>query len=53
MTTREEAIFYCKSFKNTIEDYPFHDSNWALMRHSENKKTFAYIYERMFKIPLL
>jgi predicted DNA-binding protein (MmcQ/YjbR family) len=50
MTTREEAIFYCNSFENVIEDYPFHDSNWALMRHSENKKTFACIYERMDQI---
>ncbi len=44
MTTREEVIFYCKSFKNVIEDYPFHDNNWTLMRHSGNKKTFACIY---------
>jgi len=45
MLTRDEAIFYCKLFENVIEDYPFHDSNWALMRHVSNKKTFACIYE--------
>ena len=50
MTTREEAIFYCNSLENVIEDYPFHDSNWALMRHAGNKKTFACIYERMDQI---
>lgn len=50
MTTREEAIFYCKSFKIVIEDYPFHDSNWTLMRHSSNKKTFACIYEHQNNI---
>lgn len=46
MVTREEAILYCKSLEDVIEDYPFHDSNWALMRHSGNRKTFACIYER-------
>ena len=45
MTTREEAIKYCKLFENVIEDYPFHDSNWTVMRHSDNKKTFALIYK--------
>lgn len=46
MVTREEAILYCKTFDFVIEDYPFHDSNWTLMRHESNKKTFACIYER-------
>lgn len=46
MVTREEATSYCNSFDDVIEDYPFHDSNWALMRHKNNKKTFACIYER-------
>lgn len=46
MKTREEAIAYCKTFKNVIEDYPFRDANWALMRHKDNKKAFACIYER-------
>jgi predicted DNA-binding protein (MmcQ/YjbR family) len=45
MTTRDEVIYYCKSFSNVIEDYPFHDSNWTLMRHEINKKTFACIYK--------
>ena len=50
MTTRQEAISYCKSFDNVIEDYPFHDNNWTLMRHRENKKTFACIYEHQNNI---
>lgn len=50
MVTREEAITYCKTFKNVMEDYPFHDSNWALMRHKKNNKTFACIYERQDNI---
>lgn len=50
MTTREEVISYCRSFQNVIEDYPFHDSNWALMRHRDNKKTYAFIFEHQNNI---
>ncbi|WP_455716994.1 MmcQ/YjbR family DNA-binding protein [Anaerosporobacter sp.] len=50
MKTREEAIAFCNTFENVIEDYPFHDGNWALMRHKANKKTFACIYERQGNI---
>ncbi len=50
MRLKEEAIAFCSTFKNVMEDYPFHDSNWALMRHKENKKTFACIYERQGNI---
>lgn len=45
MKNREDVILYCKSFDNVVEDYPFHDDNWTLMRHAANKKTFACIYE--------
>ena len=34
------------SFKNVYEDYPFHDSNWCVMRHKGSKKTFALIYNK-------
>lgn len=44
MQTREEAIAYCTGFPDVYEDYPFHDSNWTVMRCRGNKKTFAYIY---------
>ena len=50
MTAREEAIAFCNSFQNVIEDYPFHDSNWALIRHKQNRKTFACIYEHQGNI---
>ena len=50
MQDREEVIQYCKSFRNVMEDYPFHDGNWALMRHVDNMKTFACIYERLGNI---
>ncbi|MBL4953730.1 MmcQ/YjbR family DNA-binding protein [Neobacillus sp. YIM B02564] len=46
MKTREEAIDYCLNLKNTYEDYPFSDKNWTLMRHKDNKKVFAWIFER-------
>lgn len=46
MRTRKEVIEFCMSLKQVYEDYPFHDSNWTLMRHETNKKTFAFIFER-------
>ncbi|MBS7006767.1 MmcQ/YjbR family DNA-binding protein [Anaerostipes sp.] len=46
MRTRDEVIAYCMSLNQVYEDYPFHDSNWTVMRHETNKKTFAYIFER-------
>lgn len=50
MKTREEAITFCKTYKNAIEDYPFHDNNWTLMRHKDNNKSFAAIYEHQGNI---
>lgn len=50
MIERQEAIGYCMQKKEVYEDYPFSDSNWALIRHKSNKKTFACIYEREDKI---
>ena len=41
---RKELIAYCLSLGNVYEDYPF-DENWAVMRHSGNQKTFAFIYD--------
>lgn len=49
MLTKQEAISACKSFQNVFEDYPF-DENWAVMRHIENKKSFAFIFERKGQI---
>lgn len=43
--TRKKWIAYCLTFPAAYEDYPF-DGNWTAMRHSANKKTFAFIYER-------
>lgn len=46
MQKRKEVIDFCMNFEGAYEDYPFHDTNWTIMRHSENKKMFAAIYER-------
>lgn len=46
MTTRTEAIAYCLTFDNVYEDYPFHDPNWCVIRHHENRKVFAWIFEK-------
>lgn len=50
MTTRQETIEFCMTLKNVYEDYPFHDFNWTVMRHTENKKMFAAIYEHQGNI---
>ena len=44
-------IEICLQFADAYEDYPFDlDPNaadaWTLARHRDNKKTFAFIYER-------
>ena len=50
MKTRQEAIKFCLSLDDTYEDYPFQDVNWTIMRHKDNRKMFAAIYERMGNI---
>jgi len=47
MTTRQEIIDYCLTFPAAYEDYPFDNmsdpGSCAVMRHGENKKSFALI----------
>ena len=50
MLTRAEVIAFCKTFPQVYEDYPFDDGEWTAMRHTGNKKTFAFIFERQGKI---
>ena len=50
MNTRSELIEYCLGLPGAYEDYPFHDFNWTLMRHSGNQKSFAAIFEHMGQI---
>jgi predicted DNA-binding protein (MmcQ/YjbR family) len=46
MKTRKEAIKFCLGYPDVSEDYPFHDSDWCVMRHRENRKVFAWIFDR-------
>ncbi len=46
MKTREEALALCMSFDGVYCDRPFKDANWQLVRHNENGKAFAMIFER-------
>ena len=42
---RKQLIDYCLTYPGAFEDYPF-DEYWTCIRHSGNKKTFAFIYVR-------
>lgn len=44
--SRSDAVSFCLSLENVYEDYPFDDDNWTIMRHRDNKKIFACIFER-------
>lgn len=46
ISTREEALSRCLEFENVYADQPFDDLNWTVVRHRENKKIFAFIFER-------
>lgn len=44
--SRRELVDLCLTFPGAYEDYPFDDDNWTVVRHRQNKKIFAWIYER-------
>ncbi|MCI5727688.1 MAG: MmcQ/YjbR family DNA-binding protein [Clostridium sp.] len=46
MKSRKVVIDFCKGLEDVYEDYPFSDKNWTVIRHKENKKIFAWIFER-------
>lgn len=46
MKKREEIIKHCLTYENVYEDYPFHDPNWCVIRHRDNRKVFAWIFEK-------
>ena len=46
VTEKKEAIAYCLTLKDAYEDYPFHDPNWCVIRHKNNQKVFAWIFDR-------
>lgn len=46
MTTRADAVAACLRLPGAYEDYPFDDPNWTAMRHRDNQKIFALVFER-------
>lgn len=46
LKTREEALEYGLSFKDTYQEAPFHDDNWQLVRVKGSRKAFLWTYER-------
>ena len=42
---RKQFIRDCLALPDAYEDYPF-DETWTVMRHRQNRKCFAFIYER-------
>lgn len=50
MTTRNEIMQACLSLPFVYADTPFPDPNWTVIRHQENQKMFAAIFQRQGKI---
>lgn len=50
MKTRQQAVSYCLTFPDSYEDTPFHDPNWTVVRNMQNRKVFAWIFERQGNI---
>lgn len=43
---RQQVINYCLSYDHVYEDYPFQDTNKCVIRHEEDDKIFAWIFEK-------
>jgi predicted DNA-binding protein (MmcQ/YjbR family) len=50
MRTRNEAVAACLEQPFSYRDCPFHDENFTALRHQENRKIFALVFEREEKI---
>ena len=46
MRKKDEVIACCLTYEQVYEDYPFHDPNWCVIRHRENRKVFVWIFEK-------
>lgn len=46
MKTRQQAVDYGLTFKDTYMETPFRNTNWQLIRVKGSKKAFLWIYER-------
>lgn len=44
--TKRQAIDFCLVYPDAYEDYPFDGDDWAVIRHTGNKRSFALIFER-------
>ena len=53
MKTREEALAYGLSFKDTYIEAPFHDENWQLVRVKAIKKHFCGLMNGMVILILM
>ena len=42
---REDWVAFCRTLPGSYEDYPFGEK-WTVMRHRENQKSFALLYQR-------
>lgn len=49
MTTKEEILRLALRFPDSYSDMPF-DDNWTVVRHRDNKKIFAWIFERQGRV---
>ena len=47
---RKYIIDFCTTLPEVYEDYPFKDKTWTLMRHKNNNKVFAWIFQRQDNI---
>ena len=46
LKTKKDLIAHCLTYPDVYEDYPFHDHEWAVIRHRSNRRVFAWIYRR-------
>lgn len=57
MLTRKRLIEFCLTFPGAYEDYPFDENAsvpdaWTVMRHRENRKSFALLFDRNGRLNL-
>ncbi len=46
MNKREQVLKYGLTLPGAYTDTPFRDPNWILLRYRNNKKAFAWTYEK-------
>lgn len=44
--TQRELADYCLTLPGLYEDWPFEGGEWLAIRHRENKRSCAFLYER-------